>query len=125
MAIRAGDSVVATEPVGLQTTAGKHTLVLSKEGFDGEQREFDLAVGKIVEHGRLKQGAALHQAFAARGVNLAKPIVTTCGSGVTAAVLALAVEEVGGEVAGLYDGSWSEWGARADCPVATGPATTS
>lgn len=78
---------------------------------------------EIVEHGRLKRGAALHQAFAARGIDLAKPVVTTCGSGVTAAVLSLAVEEAGGTVAGLYDGSWSEWGARSDCPVATGPAT--
>ena len=64
----------------------------------------------------------LRAAFAEHGIDLKKPIITTCGSGVTAAILALAVEEAGGKVAGLYDGSWAEWGSRADCPVATGPA---
>ena len=77
---------------------------------------------EIVEHGRLKPPEALKAAFAAHKVDLAKPIITTCGSGVTAAILALAVEEAGGKVAGLYDGSWAEWGARDDCPVATGKA---
>jgi thiosulfate/3-mercaptopyruvate sulfurtransferase len=77
---------------------------------------------EIVEHGRLKPPDALKAAFAAHGVDLGKPIITTCGSGVTAAILALAVEEAGGRMEGLYDGSWAEWGARDDCLAATGKA---
>ena len=75
----------------------------------------------IIEHGSLKAPEALKAAFAEHGIDLRKPIITTCGSGVTAAILALAVEEAGGTVGGLYDGSWAEWGSRADCPVVTGP----
>jgi thiosulfate/3-mercaptopyruvate sulfurtransferase len=77
---------------------------------------------EIVEHGHLKADEALAAAFSAHGVDLSRPIITTCGSGVTAAILALAVEELGGKFAGLYDGSWAEWGGRDDCPVATGAA---
>jgi thiosulfate/3-mercaptopyruvate sulfurtransferase len=75
---------------------------------------------EIVDDGHLKPPEALKAAFAAHKVDLGKPIITTCGSGVTAAILALAVEEAGGKVEGLYDGSWAEWGARDDTPVATG-----
>jgi thiosulfate/3-mercaptopyruvate sulfurtransferase len=74
----------------------------------------------IVEHGRLKSPEALKATFAEHKIDLTKPIITTCGSGVSAAILALAVEEAGGKVEGLYDGSWAEWGGRDDCPVATG-----
>jgi thiosulfate/3-mercaptopyruvate sulfurtransferase len=77
---------------------------------------------EIVDDGHLKSPEALRAAFAAHKVDLNKPIITTCGSGVTAAILALAVEEAGGKVEGLYDGSWAEWGARDDCAAATGPA---
>jgi thiosulfate/3-mercaptopyruvate sulfurtransferase len=76
----------------------------------------------IVEHGKLRSPEALKAAFADHHVDLTKPIITTCGSGVSAAILALAVEEAGGTVEGLYDGSWAEWGSRDDLPVATGPA---
>jgi len=75
----------------------------------------------IIEHGSLKAPDALKTVFAEHKIDLGKPVITTCGSGVTAAILALAVEEAGGKVEGLYDGSWAEWGSRADCPVVTGP----
>ncbi len=81
-----------------------------------------LPYGEVVEHGRLKSPDALKALFAAHKVDLAKPIITTCGSGVSAAILALAVEEAGGKLEGLYDGSWAEWGGRDDCPVAKGDA---
>jgi thiosulfate/3-mercaptopyruvate sulfurtransferase len=60
--------------------------------------------------------------FAAAGVDLHKPIATTCGSGITAAAVSLALARLGKTRAAVYDGSWTEWGGREDVPVATGEA---
>ncbi|MGA9411599.1 MAG: 3-mercaptopyruvate sulfurtransferase [Roseobacter sp.] len=60
--------------------------------------------------------------FEAAGVDLSKPVITTCGSGVTAAILALALERLGHRQWSLYDGSWAEWGMFPTVPVATGDA---
>ena len=48
--------------------------------------------------------------------------LTTCGSGITAAVLLLALAEIGKNDVSIYDGSWADWGSRPDAPIATGPA---
>lgn len=69
-----------------------------------------------------KRGPALREAFDAAGVDLGKPMVTTCGSGVTAAVLLFGARLLGKEDVRLYDGSWSEWGADPATPKATGRA---
>ena len=73
-------------------------------------------------NGRLKPLSDLKRVFEAAGVDLAKPVVTSCGSGVTAAVITLALQSLGHRHNMLYDGSWSEWGGKADTPVVTGQA---
>ena len=72
--------------------------------------------------GTLRPEAELRAAFTAAGVDVDRPVVTSCGSGVTAAVLSLALAVLGRTDTGLYDGSWSEWGQeQLGTPVATGP----
>lgn len=70
--------------------------------------------------GTMKSPAALCAAFAAAGVDLAKPAITSCGSGITAAILSLALERIGHTDHALYDGSWAEWGMYDDLDVAKG-----
>jgi len=76
----------------------------------------------LAEDGTLKPPAEIRMVFERAGVDLSKPILTTCGSGVTAAVLILALESIGKTDHALYDGSWSEWGMYDDLPIETGPA---
>ena len=82
----------------------------------------NLPFADIINNGRMVGVDAIKAAFAQAGLDLSKPIITSCGSGVSAAILSTALELVGQPAKSLYDASWAEWGGRDDCAVATGPA---
>ena len=75
---------------------------------------------ELIEDGRLKSADKLQQLFAAKKIDLKQPITTTCGSGVTAAVLALGLEIVGAKNVSLYDGSWAEYAQQPDSIIEKG-----
>ncbi|MGA7455904.1 MAG: 3-mercaptopyruvate sulfurtransferase [Methyloceanibacter sp.] len=70
--------------------------------------------------GTFKTGPEIERLFEEAGVDLSKPVVASCGSGITASVLALGLAEIGHRRAAVYDGSWSEWGADQNLPIETG-----
>ncbi len=74
----------------------------------------------LKDDGTMKDPEALKSVFAAAGADLGKPVITTCGSGVTAAIINLALERVGHRAHALYDGSWAEWGMFDELKVETG-----
>ena len=76
-----------------------------------------LPFGGLTEDGSLKDLESLREIITASGLDLTKPIATTCGSGVTAAVINLALSSLGRDDSRLYDGSWAEWGSRDDTAV--------
>lgn len=80
-----------------------------------------LPSGVFANKGRFKSLPELKETIEDAGIDLSKPVVTSCGSGITAAIITLALESLGHTDNKLYDGSWSEWGSRGDTPVVTGP----
>ncbi len=81
----------------------------------------NLPSGKLVEDGALASPQKITAAASEAGIDPSRPVITSCGSGVTAAILWLALDSIGKEPQALYDGSWAEWGSNEELPVATGP----
>jgi len=80
-------------------------------------RALNLPFGAVLEGGGMKDKAGLEAAFSSAGVDLDAPVIATCGSGLTACIISLARAATGRSPATVYDGSWSEWGAREDLPA--------
>jgi thiosulfate/3-mercaptopyruvate sulfurtransferase len=81
----------------------------------------NLPSSKLVDNGGLASPQKITAAVSEAGIDPSQPVITSCGSGVSAAIVWLALDSIGKEPQALYDGSWSEWGANEELPVATGP----
>ena len=121
-----------------ETLAAKSAQVIdarSAERFRGEAAEpraglesghmpgsLNMPSGSFVDNGRLKAADALTALFRDAHIDPAQPTITTCGSGVSAAIISVAMERLGHPPLALYDGSWSEWASDPARPIAKGPA---
>ncbi|SDR11597.1 3-mercaptopyruvate sulfurtransferase [Pseudovibrio sp. Tun.PSC04-5.I4] len=86
------------------------------------QNALNLPFGLLLNEGQLRSKEDLKEIFAQAGVDATTPVITTCGSGVTAAVITLALTQIGYTKNALYDGSWTEWGSHPDTEVISEPA---
>ena len=133
----AQEKVASLEKVrrALTTQAAQVVDARSAERFHGRAPEprpglraghmpgaLNVPYGDMLENGSLASSEKIRAAFVAGGVDLDRPIITSCGSGVTACALAFALHLIGRPDVAVYDGSWSEWGLPGDTPVETGPA---
>jgi thiosulfate/3-mercaptopyruvate sulfurtransferase len=120
LASRAAQIVDARASVRFEGTAPEPRQGLRSGHIPGSRNvPFASLIGA---DGTLKDEAELAAIFARAGVDIAKPVVASCGSGVTAGVVALALAILGRADAAVYDGSWTEWGADPSLPIETGPA---
>ncbi|MBI1418713.1 MAG: 3-mercaptopyruvate sulfurtransferase [Limimaricola sp.] len=121
-AAKLGDHVIvdARAPARFRGEAAEPRAGLRSGHIPGSRNVFfrDL----LNPDGMMKAPEDLRAVFEAAGVDLSRPVITTCGSGTTAAILNLALQRMGKSDHSLYDGSWSEWGQYADLPIATGDA---
>ncbi len=131
-------AAVDFETVGAALRAGSDVVVDARSAprFRGEAPEprpgvraghmpgaRNVHYGSLLDDaGRMRAPDEIRALFQDAGVDLTRPVITTCGSGVTAATLLLALAELGKDDVRIYDGSWSDWGSRPDAPIVTGEA---